>query len=113
MLDMFGMLGKMGEIQKKMQEVKESLKLISLEESELGGVVKITITADRLVKKIETSDEFYNKYSKEEREEILVEAVNNAIQKAEARSKEEMSAKLQGHLPNIPGLDLANLPFGI
>ena len=109
MFDMFSMLGKLGDVKKKIEEVKESLPNIILEESELDGVVKITITASREIKKIETSDEFYTKYSKDERESILVEAVNNAIHKAEARSKEEMTKNLQGIVPNIPGVDIGSL----
>lgn len=110
---MFKILGKIGEVQEKMKQVKEKLKTIELVETELDGVVTVTITADRHIKSIKTSDEFYNKYSKEEREDILVEAVNNAIEKAEARSKEEMNKELKDSIPNIPGLDLNNLPFGI
>ena len=47
-----------------MKQVKSKLKNIELVETELDGVVTVTITADRHIKKIETSDEFYTKYSK-------------------------------------------------
>ncbi|RYD71665.1 MAG: hypothetical protein EOP53_23280 [Sphingobacteriales bacterium] len=113
MFDMFKMMGKLGEVQQKMADVKEKLKTISLEESELDGVVVVEITADRTIKKIRTSDEFYSKYSKEEREEILTEALNNAIQKADARAKEERQNAMQGVIPNIPGMDLSSLMGGL
>jgi DNA-binding protein YbaB len=112
MFDMFKMMGKLGEAQQKMAEVKEKLKTIKLEESELDGVVIVEITADRNITKIRTSDEFYNKYSKEEREEILTEVVNNAIQKADARAKEETQNAMQGVIPSIPGMDISSLMGG-
>jgi len=112
MFDMFKMLGKLSEVQEKMAEVKQKLALIKLEETEMD-VVTVEITADRKIQKIRTSEAFYDKYSKEEREQILVEVVNNAIEKADARSKEEMQAEMKDVIPNIPGLDLSNLPFGL
>jgi DNA-binding protein YbaB len=111
MFDMFKMLGKVTEVQDKMAEVKERLRDIKLEESELDGVVVVEIMADRKITAIHMSDDFYDKYTKEEREEILTEAVNNAIQKADARAKEETEAALKGVMPNIPGFDLGSLPF--
>jgi len=111
MFDMFKILGKVGEVKEKMAEVKEKLKTIVLEEPELGGVVKITITADRTIKKISIAPEFYDKYSPEEREHILTETLNNAIAKADARKKEVTQDEMRGVIPNIPGLDLSSLGF--
>lgn len=108
---MFKMLGKLGEVQQKMQDVKERLAQVVLEESELDGVVVVEITATRHIKKIHTAPAFYEKYSVEEREEILAEAINNAIEKADVHHKEEMQKEMQDVIPNIPGLDLSNLPF--
>ena len=106
---MFGMLGKLGEVKQKMQDVRSSLSGIMLEENELDGTVIVSISADKTIHKISTSDSFYDKHSKEEREAILTEAINNAIAKADARAKEEMNKNLQGVIPNIPGLDIASL----
>lgn len=113
MFDMFKMMGKLGEVQGRVKEIKESLASIILEESELDGTVVVEISADRRVRKIRTSPAFYEKYSVEEREDILTEAVNNAIAKADARAKEEMQKGMQGVLPNIPGLDLSSLGMGL
>ena len=113
MFDMFKMLGRIGEIKEKMAEVKAKLGSIIIEESELDGTVVVQISADKVIRSIQTSAAFYEKYSVEERQDILVEAVNNAIQKAEARSKEETQKEMQGVLPEIPGLDLSNMPFSL
>ena len=37
--------------------------------------------------------------------------MNNAIQKADARAKEETEAAMKGVIPDIPGFDLGSLPF--
>ena len=109
MFDMFKMMGRLGEIKEKIAQVKASLNDIVLEESELDGVVTIEITAARIIKKIRTSPEFYEKYSVEEREAILTEAVNNAFQKAESKAKEVLQDEMKDIIPNIPGLDLGSL----
>ncbi|MCX6351552.1 MAG: YbaB/EbfC family nucleoid-associated protein [Bacteroidetes bacterium] len=113
MFDMFKMLGRVGEIKEKMGDAKAKLKTIEITESELDGVVVVTISGDKVVKSISTSEEFYTTYSKSERESILTEAVNNAIQKAEASSKQIMAEELKDVMPDIPGLDINNLPFGL
>ena len=105
MFDMFKMMGRLGEIKEKIAQVKASLDSIVLEETELD-VVTVEVTAARNIKKIRTSPEFYEKYSVEERESILTEAVNNALQKAEAKSKEVMQEEMKDLIPNIPGFDI-------
>ncbi len=109
MFDMFGMLGKLGEVKNKIQAVKDSLPGIMLEENELNGTVIISISADKKIHAIKTSDAFYNEYTNEEREALLLEAINNAIVQAEARYKSEISKNLEGLVPNIPGLDIGSL----
>jgi nucleoid-associated protein EbfC len=111
MFDMFKMLGKMNEVQDRMAQAKEKLAKVTLTESELDGVVKVDITGSKKILKITTSAEFYEKYSVEEREAILTEVVNNALNQAEAYAKEFMAQEMKDVMPNIPGLDLGSLPF--
>jgi hypothetical protein len=110
-MNMFNMMGKLGEAQDRMEALKEKMKGIVIRESEMNDAVVVEITGDRQVKKITTSDDFYTKYSKEEREDILTEAINNALLKVEATYKEEMNKQMQGIIPNIPGLDLSSFGF--
>jgi DNA-binding YbaB/EbfC family protein len=108
-MDMLKMLGKMNEVQQKMETIKSEAANVILEESELDGALIVYITGGREVKKITTSDEFYTKYSKEEREDILTEAVNNAIQKADLYVKNKSKQEMEGVLPNIPGMNMDDL----
>jgi nucleoid-associated protein EbfC len=109
MFDMFKMLGKMNEVQGKMAEAKERLAKVILRESELDGVVTVEITGSKKILKITTAPEFYDKYSIEEREAILEETVNNALNQAEAYSKEFMAQEMKDVIPNIPGMDLGSM----
>jgi nucleoid-associated protein EbfC len=111
MFDMLKMLGKMNEVQERMAQAKEKLGKVTLQESELDGVVKVDITGNKKILKITTSPEFYEKYSVEEREAILTETVNNALLQAEAYSKEFMAQEMKDVMPNIPGMDLSSMPF--
>ncbi len=108
---MFDILGKIGQVKEKMALVKQQLSETILEESEMDGTVIIRIGGDKVIREIRTSDEFYSKYSKEEREDMLCEALNNAYEKAEAHSKSKYAEDLQGMMPNIPGLDLGSMGF--
>jgi DNA-binding YbaB/EbfC family protein len=112
MFDMFKMLGKMNEVQEKMKEAKAQLDKVSIQESELGGVVVVDITGNKKITKITTSPAFYEKYTVEEREAILTEAVNNALDKADAYAKEYMAGEMRDVVPNIPGMDLGSLMGG-
>jgi hypothetical protein len=110
-MNMFNMMGKLGEAQDRMEALKTKMKDIVIRESEMNDAVVVEMTGDRQVKKITTSDEFYTKFSKEEREDILTEAINNALLKVEATYKEEMNKQMEGIIPNIPGLDLSSFGF--
>ena len=108
MFDMFKMLGKLNEAQEKMKEAKDKLAGITLQESELDGVVTVDISGNKKILKISTSPEFYEKYAIDDREAILAEAINNALDKAEAYSKDFIAREMKDLIPNIPGMDLSS-----
>jgi len=112
MLDMFKMLGKMQEVQGKMNEAKEAIAKMTLQEIEMDGVVIIDISGDKRILAIKTSPEFYTDYSIEERESMLTEATNNAIQRAESYSKGYMAEAMKDVIPNVPGIDLGSMMGG-
>jgi DNA-binding protein YbaB len=110
-MNMFNMMGKLGEAQDRMEALREKMKTVIIRESEMDDAVVVEISGDRQVKKITTSGDFYTRFSKEEREDILTEAINNALLKVEAAYKEEMNRQMEGIIPNIPGLDLSAFGF--
>ena len=40
---------------------------------------------------------------------LPLRAINNAMEKADIRAKEEIKKSTEGLMPNIPGMDLGNL----
>ena len=101
------MMKKAQEMQKKMQEIQESLANLEVEGTAGGGMVKIIMNCKNEVKKIELDPSIIKEEEKQMMEDLIVAALNDAKNKAEEKSKEEM-AKLTGDLGLPPGM---KMPF--
>ena len=101
--DIMGMMGKLKETQKKVEETKERLNLISLQEKSADNLLSVTITANRTIKSIEIDDSLLSE--KEKLEDYLVLTVNKAIEKATDINEKELAAVAKEGMPNISGLD--------
>jgi DNA-binding YbaB/EbfC family protein len=99
-----GMMGKLKEAQQKVEETKQRLNTVLIDESAAGGKIKITLTANREIKAISISNDLLN--DKEELEDYLLLALNKAITKASAIHENEMAVAAKSGMPNIPGMDL-------
>ena len=108
---MFSMMGKLSEVKEKMQEVKEKLPFMELEEKSEDGLITVYFTADKQINKVAIDDSLLTAETKENLQYQIMETVNAAMEKADATYKDEMKKNLEGYLPNIPGMDLNNLPF--
>lgn len=111
MFDMMGMMGKVKEMQAKMKEAQEKLKHITVSAEAGGGMVKATANGERRLLKIELDETLLNANDKEMLADLVVAAVNKAMDEAGEKGKEELKKNTEGLLPNIPGLDLSN--FGL
>ena len=104
---MFGKLGQISGLIKQAQEMqgkmKAALKEKTVEASAGGGMVTVTANGLREVLSITIEKEVIDPADSEMLEDLVAAAVNQALKKAEALSKEELSG-LAGGLP-IPGLD--------
>ena len=103
------MLGKLKEMQSEMEKAKERLNDLTVVGESGGGMVKVTVNANRKVLKIEVDPELVSKEDKEMMEDLITAAVNMAIEKAEETAREEINKISSGMIPNIPGFDLSNL----
>ncbi|QLG47132.1 YbaB/EbfC family nucleoid-associated protein [Costertonia aggregata] len=101
--DIMGMMGKLKETQEKVKITKERLNHVVLEETSSDGLLKIEITANRLVKSITIDDSLLS--DKEQLEDYLILTVNKAIEKATQVNEAELSAVAKEGMPNIPGMD--------
>ena len=102
--DMMGMMNKLKETQQKVENTKERLNTVLLDEESNGGLVKVTITANRTIKKIEINNELLE--DKEMLEDYLILTLNKAIERATSINESELAAVAKEGMPDIPGMDL-------
>jgi len=102
--DMMGMMSKLKEAQKKVEETKERLHTVTLNEKSSDGHLNVTITANREIKSIAINDELLK--DKEMLEDYLILTLNKAIKKASDVHEAEVAAVAKEGMPNIPGLDM-------
>ncbi|MFD0761979.1 YbaB/EbfC family nucleoid-associated protein [Lutibacter aestuarii] len=101
--DFSSMMGKLKEAQEKIEATKARLNTIFVDGEAGNGKVKVSVTANRLVKSISIAEELTDK---EEIEDYLVLALNKALDKANTISETELAAAAKDGMPNIPGMDL-------
>lgn len=100
--DLMGMMGKLKETQQRIEETKERLNNVLIDEVSSDGSVKVTITANRKIKTIEIDEKLLS--DKEELEDYLVLTLNKAIERATKVNETEIAAVAKEGMPNIPGL---------
>mgnify|MGYP001792053336 FL=1 len=98
-----GMMGKLKETQKKVEETKQRLNTVIVDESSNDGSIKITLTANREIKSISIDDALLA--DKEQLEDYLILTLNKAINKASKVQEAELGAVAKEGMPNIPGMD--------
>ena len=99
-----GMMGKLKETQKKVEETKKRLDTVLVDEQSSDGLVKVTLTANRAIKTIAVDDSLLE--DKEQLEDYLVITLNKAIDKATKIQEAELAAVAKEGMPNIPGMDM-------
>ena len=107
MVNIGNMMKQAQQLQKKMSEVQEKLNSIEVEGVSGGGLVKVTASAQGQIKRIKLDDSLLSKEEKEMTEDLIVAAINDAKQKGESVSQEEMKL-VTGGIPLPPGI---KLPF--
>lgn len=101
--DLMGMMGKLKETQKKVEETKERLNTVLIDENSNDGLLNVTLTANREIKSISIDEQLLQ--DKEQLEDYLVVTLNKAIAKATAVNEAELAAVAKEGMPNIPGMD--------
>jgi DNA-binding YbaB/EbfC family protein len=97
-----GLLKQAQQMQRDLDRAREQLAAITVEGSAGGGAVRVIVTGDRKVTKVEISPEALAQGDKEMLEDLILAAVRDGIDKA-SRLAEEALGKITGGL-NLPGL---------
>ncbi|MCK5705061.1 MAG: YbaB/EbfC family nucleoid-associated protein [Cyclobacteriaceae bacterium] len=109
MMDMSNMFGKMREMQSKLKEVQENLETITAEGESGGGMVKAIVNGRKKVVSVTIEESLMTPQDKEMVQDLVVAAINMALQNVEAKSNDEIKKTTEGMMPNIPGLDFSKM----
>jgi len=90
-------------MQENLQKVQEELANITVEGTAGGGMVKVVANCQNQIISVTIEPEVIDPEDKEMLEELIVAAVNQALENAQKRSQEEMSKVTGGMLGNLPG----------
>lgn len=100
------MFDKLLEAQQKAEEVKQRLDIISVSAEVEAGKIKVVSTANKRITSISIEPHFLASAEAEELEELLVTAINKALDQADSVSQTEMQAvtrDMMGGLGNLFG----------
>lgn len=98
-----GMMGKIKETQKKVEETKKRLDTVIVDETSSDHKIQVSLTANREIKSLAIDDSLLS--DKEQLEDYLIVTLNKAIEKASKVQEAELGAVAKEGMPNIPGMD--------
>ncbi|MEN8193404.1 MAG: YbaB/EbfC family nucleoid-associated protein [Bacteroidota bacterium] len=104
---MQGMLKQVQKMQAEMEKVQNELENKTVTEESGGGIVKATANGKKGIVSIEIDNEIIESGDKEMIEDLVVAAVNKALDAAGKMAEEEMGNVTKGMIPpglNIPGM---------
>jgi len=98
------MFDKIMEAQQKAGEVKKRLDAITVSGSAEGGKITVTANGNKVIQSVNIDVDFLKEADKEELEELLVIAINKALEQADNVSQSEMAAMTQQMFGGLGGL---------
>ena len=105
MKDLMGMMGKVREMQARMQKVQEELEALEVQGSAGGGLVSVTMTGKGDMRRVHIDPSLMKPDEAEILEDLVLAACNDAKRKVEATMQQKM-AEVTGGLPMPPGMKL-------
>lgn len=108
MFDMSKMMEKVKEVQEKMKAAQENLANVTATGESGAGMVKAVVNGKKQVIDLEIDADLLKPEDKEMAQDLVIAAVNKALEAVDAQVKEEMKKSTSGVLPDIPGLDLGS-----
>ena len=93
----------LGDMAKKQEEMKKTLSAIIIDHSIQDGAIMIKVNANKDILNININSEKIDTSDKEQLEDLLVVAINEALELAEARQADASQSMLSDILPG--GMD--------
>ncbi|HWA34005.1 MAG TPA: YbaB/EbfC family nucleoid-associated protein [Cyclobacteriaceae bacterium] len=109
MLDMMKMMGKVKEMQARLKEAQDNLDKVIATGDAGAGMVKAVVNGKKKLLSVEIDPAILTANDKAVVQDLVVAAVNKAMEDADIKAKEELKKSTDGLLPNIPGLDLSSM----
>jgi len=98
---MFGNL--MGNMEEQQKALKEKLATITIEKEAGGGAVKVVMTGNKEITNLSLNKDAMDWDDSEQVEDLIIVAINEAIQEAEEKAAAETQKLVQDMLP--PGFE--------
>lgn len=101
-----GMLKQVQKMQAEMEKVQNELGGKTVTEEAGGGIIKATANGKKEIVSVEIDKEIISSGDKEMLEDLVVAAVNKALESAGKMAEDEMAKVTKGMLPpgmNLPG----------
>ena len=99
------MMGKVRDMQSKLKEAQDKLEDILVEGEAGAGIVRAEVNGKKKLLKLHIDDDLVKPDDKDLMADLIVAAVNNAMDKADEAAKAEIKKSTDGIMPNIPGFN--------
>jgi len=104
--NMAGMMKQIQKMQERMAQVQEELERKTVVGEAGGGMVRVTANGKQHIVSIAIEKEVVNPDDVAMLEDLILAAVNKALEESSRTAQEEMSKVTSGLMPNIPGLNI-------
>jgi len=98
------MFDKIMQAQQKAGEMKKRLNGVTVSGSAEGGKITVIANGNKVVQSVAIDDVFFKSADKEQIEELLVIAINKAMEQADNLSQSEMAAAAKEMFGGLGGL---------
>jgi len=104
-MDMMKMFGKVKEVQAKMKEAQDNLVHLKADAESGGGMVKATVNGNKQLVALDIDKDLLKPEDVQMLQDLVVAAVNKAMEKIEEQIKSHLQKYTDGLLPNMPDLN--------
>ena len=101
---MGGLLKQAQKMQKEIERIQNELANLRIEGAAGGGMVTAVANGAQELLEVRIDPEVVDPEDVEMLEDLVLAAVNQALENAKARAESEMSSATGGMMPNLPGM---------